>query len=99
MPSAEALTPTLALLGVVALSWRREWVGAVVFVGLAVAYAYLARRHPTWVLGISAPLLVVGLLFLGSWGHHRRLRDHHADRDHDRGRSDPIRRGSAWRRR
>lgn len=65
------LTPMLVLLGVVALAWRREWVGALVFVSLAVAYAYMARQHPTWVLGIGLPLLLVGLLFLASWRQRR----------------------------
>ena len=49
------LTPMLFLLAVVAVSWRWEWVGAVAFIGLAVAYAYMARRNPTWVLGIAVP--------------------------------------------
>ena len=66
------LTPMLFLLAVVAVSWRWEWVGAVAFIGLAVAYAYMARRNPTWVLGIAVPLLLVGLLFLVSWTHHGR---------------------------
>jgi hypothetical protein len=34
------------LFGVVLLSWRWEWVGGVVFSGLAIGYAYLARRRP-----------------------------------------------------
>jgi general stress protein CsbA len=74
------LTPMLLLLLVVALSWRWEWIGAVVFVGLAVAYAYMARRHPMWVLGISVPLLLVGVLFMASSTHHRRLGHHPVDR-------------------
>ena len=67
------LTPMLLLLVVVAVSWRWQWVGAVVFIGLAVAYGYVARRNPTWVLGISVPLVLVGLLFLLSWTHRPTL--------------------------
>ncbi len=67
------LSPMLLLLLVVALSWRWEWVGGVVFTGLAITYAYMARRHLAWIPTISGPLLVVGVLFLLSWSQHRRL--------------------------
>jgi general stress protein CsbA len=63
----------LVLLFVVALSWRWEWVGALVFIGLAAAYSYMARRNPLWILGIGVPLLLVGVLFLLSWTHRRRV--------------------------
>jgi glucose-6-phosphate-specific signal transduction histidine kinase len=68
------IAPMLVLLGVVAVSWRWEWVGGVVFTGLAAAYAFIARRHLAWIPTISGPLLVVGALFLWSWAHRRRLR-------------------------
>jgi hypothetical protein len=68
------VSPVLFLLVVVALSWRWEWVGGLVFTGIAVAYAYLARDHAAWIATISGPLLLVGLLFLVSWSQHRRLR-------------------------
>jgi hypothetical protein len=42
------VSPMLVLLGVVALSWRWEWVGGLVFTGLAVTYAYVARLHLAW---------------------------------------------------
>jgi hypothetical protein len=67
------LAPMVALLGVVALSWRREWVGGTVFTALALAYAYVARHHLSWIPVVSGPLLVVGILFLWSWSQHRRL--------------------------
>jgi hypothetical protein len=62
------LAPVIVLLGVVALSRRREWLGGFVFTALAAAYAYLARRHLDWVIGVSGPLLLVGILYLRSWG-------------------------------
>jgi hypothetical protein len=67
------LAPVLALLGVVALSWRWEWVGGAVFTALAITYAYVARSHPSWILTISGPLFAVGILFLLSWTRHHRL--------------------------
>ena len=60
------LLPSLAVLAIVALTWRRPWIAGVVFVGLAVAYAVTVSRFD-WVLVISWPLLTAGLLFLWSW--------------------------------
>jgi hypothetical protein len=59
------LLPAATILAVVAIAWRFPWVGAIAFVGFAVAYAVAVRRLD-WVAAISAPLLVVGLLFLAS---------------------------------
>jgi len=71
---AAHLAPMLMLLAVAGVSWRWEWVGGVVFTGLAVGYAYVARNHVSWVLCISVPLLVVGVLFLWSWHRHGDIR-------------------------
>ena len=68
------VAPMILLLAVAAVSWRWEWVGGVAFTGLAAGYAYVARNHASWVLCISVPLLVVGVLFLWSWRRHRELR-------------------------
>ena len=67
------VAPMLVLFGVVALSWRWEWVGGSVFTGLALTYGYVARHHLPWIAVVSGPLLVVGILFLWSWTQHRRL--------------------------
>ena len=61
------LMPSLAVLAVVILSWRRQWLGALAFVSLAVAYALLVNFRPDWVLAISGPLLTAGLLFFWAW--------------------------------
>jgi uncharacterized membrane protein YgaE (UPF0421/DUF939 family) len=61
------LVPTFVLLLAVFLAWHRPWVGALVFVALAVVYAATVPARPDWILVISGPLLVVGLLFLWSW--------------------------------
>ena len=70
------LIPTIVLLALVGVSFRREWVGGVAFVGLAVLYATtmaLPRGHVDWVFIISGPLLIVGALFLWNWFHHSQL--------------------------
>ena len=62
------LIPALVLLGIVAASFRRQWIGAVAFIGLAVVYAAtMSKGRLDWMLTISGPLLVVGVLFLWSW--------------------------------
>jgi len=71
---ASHVAPILILLVVVGLSWRWEWLGGLVFTGLAVWYAYFARDHLSWIPVIAGPLLVVGILFSWSWLHHRALR-------------------------
>jgi hypothetical protein len=64
------LIPALALLVLVALSWRREWIGGIGFVALAAAYAAsVGRGHPDWVLVISGPLFMVGLSYFWTWRH------------------------------
>ena len=67
------LVPVFVLAAIIALSWRREWLGAVIFTGLAVWFAWLARAHASWIATVSGPLLVVGLVFFWSWRHRRRL--------------------------
>jgi hypothetical protein len=57
------LIPAFLLLAVVAVAWRYPWVGAVAFMGLAVAYAISARRVD-WIAVIAGPLFIVGVLFL-----------------------------------
>ncbi len=61
------LLPSLVLLAVVGIAWRRAWVGGLVFLALAVLYADMARAHPLWILTIGGPLALVGALYLASW--------------------------------
>lgn len=61
------LLPSAILLTIVAMSWRRPWIGGVAFLVLAVVYAAIVGFRVDWVLAISGPLLIVGLLFLWSW--------------------------------
>jgi hypothetical protein len=64
------LIPSFLVLAVVAIAWKFEWVGAVAFLGLAVAYAVMVRGRVDWIAAISGPLVIVALLFLLSWRHH-----------------------------
>jgi hypothetical protein len=64
------LLPSLLVLAVVAIAWQFEWIGAIAFLGLAVLYAMMVRGRMDWVIAISGPLALVGVLFLVSWRHH-----------------------------
>jgi hypothetical protein len=67
------LIPAGILLTLVAVSWRRPWIGALTFMALAVLYATaMARGRLDWVLVVSGPLLIVGALFLANWIEQRR---------------------------
>jgi len=70
------LIPTWIVLVVLAVSWRWEWIGAVLFVALGIVYVFLAvgRGHPEWTLVISGPLFVVGGLFLLNWLKRKEIR-------------------------
>ena len=60
-----------------AIAWRWEWVGGLLFIGLGVSYMVMARGGPwTWSFLLAGPLLVVGALFLVNWRYRGEL--HHA---------------------
>jgi hypothetical protein len=67
------LIPSLLVLTVVAVAWKFEWIGAIAFIGLAVLYAIMVRGRLDWIVAISGPLALVGVLFLVSWRHHADL--------------------------
>ena len=61
------LLPATVVFLVVALAWRRPWIGALGLLALAALYAVVTRGRPDWVLVISGPLALTGLLYLASW--------------------------------
>ena len=62
------LIPAFVLLAIVGASLRRPWIGAVIFIGLAVMYAVtMSKGRLDWIVTISGPLLLVGALYLWSW--------------------------------
>lgn len=69
------LAPTWICLLVVALAWKREWLGAVAFTGLAAFYAWWAWDHKDWILVISGPLLLVAGLYLLAWRMRKSTRN------------------------
>ncbi len=70
------LIPTAAILVILAVAWRWEWIGGVLFSALGVLYLadVWGRFHWSAYLVISGPLLLVGALFLVNWKYRRELR-------------------------
>ncbi len=68
------LVPSLVLVTVAALAWKREWVGALVFVAFAVWYVWEAGfgRPWSWYAFIAGPAALTGILYLASWWQRRR---------------------------
>ena len=63
------MIPTAIILSILAVAWRREWIGGVLFLGLAVLYCWTMRgRFPlvTYVI-MSGPLVVMSGLFFLNW--------------------------------
>jgi hypothetical protein len=66
------VTPALVLGALMVASFGRPWIGGVAFVGLALVYAAtMSRGRLDWMLVVSGPLAVVGVLFLWSWIYQR----------------------------
>lgn len=60
------LVPVFILIGVVILAWKHELVGGILYIGLGILYIILVGLHRplSWYLGITGPLVVIGILFL-----------------------------------
>jgi hypothetical protein len=67
------LVPAFIFAMALLFAWMWEWVGALLFLTFACYYAAENLRHPRWILSISAPLFVVGLLFLVNWMMRERV--------------------------
>jgi hypothetical protein len=61
------LAPAAVVFAAVALAWRRDGVGALTFLTLAVLYMLMASSRVDWILVIAGPLLITGLLYLWNW--------------------------------
>lgn len=61
------MIPTGLILAALAVAWRWEWVGTVLFAGLGLAYAVMVWGHFDWILFISGPAFLAAGLFLLSW--------------------------------
>ena len=65
------LLPALFCVVVVVLAWKREWIGALFFLLLAVFYTWWAWAHPSWIFAIALPMLALAVLYLLAWRERR----------------------------
>jgi hypothetical protein len=70
------LIPTAIILIVLAVSWKWEWVGGVLFSALGVLYLvrFWGRFHWSAYVFISGPLFLVGILFSANWACRRSVK-------------------------
>ena len=70
------LIPVYIVLAVLAVAWRWEWIGAVLFSALGVLYIAMAwGRFPLSVyFAISGPAFLLAGLFLANWVYRAELR-------------------------
>ena len=66
------LLPVGCVLLIIALAWKREWIGMLAFLALALIYAWWSWDHMQWVLVMGAPLLVIAALYAYAWWSRRR---------------------------
>jgi len=72
------LIPVYIVLAVLAVAWRWEWTGAVLFTALGIFYIVMAwGRFPIIAyVTIAGPAFVLGALFLANWMYRAELRPH-----------------------
>jgi hypothetical protein len=70
------LPSTILAIVVLILSWRREWIGGMLFTALGVLHIVLFWGRFAWYVyaAFSGPLLVIGILFLLNWRYRAELR-------------------------
>jgi hypothetical protein len=70
------LIPTLVVLAVLAVAWRWEALGGILFIALGAWYLIGAwgRFHWSTYLVISGPVFLIGGLFLSHWAYQARVR-------------------------
>jgi len=62
------LIPSILLTVVIFIAWKREWVGAALFIGWSIFYVTSARGEEWIAYALIAGLpALIGLLFLAGW--------------------------------
>ena len=69
LPLLMHLLPSLVLLGLIAIAWKYDLAGTIIFFTFAGVYIWTAGldRHWSWYAAISGPAVLVGILFFLSW--------------------------------
>ncbi|MEI6731713.1 MAG: hypothetical protein WCK90_03455 [archaeon] len=73
--------PSIALLIILIVAWKYEWVGAVAFILAGVAYIVMLAMNPifewymiSWSVIIAGPAFFIGILFYLNWVRKRNLK-------------------------
>ena len=71
------LLPTWTVLVVLAISWRWEWVGGIIFpaFGLLYVVTFWGRFPLSVYFVIASPLFLIGILFFLSWRFRKEIRE------------------------
>ena len=69
------LIPTVVIVAVLAVSWRWEWIGGILYILFGALYIVEVWGRFQWVtyLAISGPLFLIGVLFLINWFYRDEL--------------------------
>lgn len=70
------LVPVYVAVIVLIVAWKREWIGAVMFIGLALFYLIQAWGQVHWhaIVTISGSLTLISILFFLNWMYKAKLR-------------------------
>jgi hypothetical protein len=71
------LVPVYVIVIALLVSWKQEWLGAVLFFGLAIFYLIWGHGRVHWSakLAIAGPLAMIGVFFLLNWTYRKQLRN------------------------
>ncbi len=63
------MLPTLLIILVLIISWHREWIGGIAFLGIGLVYLYISWGKMDWygIALISVPLFILSGLFFIGW--------------------------------
>jgi len=69
------LIPTAVVLGVLALAWQREWLGAISYIAMAILYIVRTwgKFNLSAYLVIAGPLILIGIMFMLNWLLRKKL--------------------------
>ena len=67
--------PSMLIVVILVVAWRREWIGTLIFAALGLSYVIWTMQHRNlsaavklnWILVIAGPVFVIAALFLVNW--------------------------------
>jgi drug/metabolite transporter (DMT)-like permease len=70
------LIPTFILIVILVVTWRREWIGGILFIVMGLLYIVWAwgRFNISVYFLMAGPLIIIGILFLLNWKYRADLR-------------------------